>query len=890
MRKIITLAAVLVTFQAFSFAQSHDYYPGADYDPSVPTLKEAVGHDWGDAISSYAQIETYSHLLADRSPKVELVSYGQTWEGRKLYLLIVSSEANLARLKDIKQRIRGLAYPDGGSVNVDNLPSTVMLMYGIHGNEISSPDAGLLTAYHLAAARNDDLARSILENCVVLIDPIENPDGRDRFVHYFEQNVGRWPDASPQAAEHNEVWPGGRSNHYLFDMNRDWFALTQPETRGRVANYLEWFPQVVVDLHEMGGNSTYYFAPPAVPINPEMTKTQQDWLRQFGQNNARWFDRLGIDYFTREVFDSFYPGYGEEWPAFQGSVGMTYEQASVRGMVLRRSDGTLLHFSDSVAHHFTSSMSTLQTSAQNREKLLRTFAEYRRSAIEQGRSGEIKEVILPAQPHSERVRELVNLLLEQGIEVHRTTQAIRAPKVRGFLDDKVQEKDFPEGTFFVPFGQPAGRLARNLLERSIPMDEPFLTEQKRRNARREEEQFYDITAWSLPLLYDVQCYAGMGPSPLEGARITEKLEAGPRPELARAGLAYIAPWGSRGVARLAAGLLREDFRVYESDHAFSLEGHDFPAGSLIVKTHGNEDGLHAKIEEIAAEVGAPVYATDSGWVESGPNFGSENVHFIQRPKVALAYNVPTRSASTGATRFIIEQLFDYPVTTIETEDLSRGRLSDFNVLILPDAYGAGGYSDALGQRGIEQLKNWIREGGTLITFGQASRWLTDEKVGLLASELERRHNDKAPAEENKTPTDGKGDTADSDLEALIQPADEAPATVPGALVRVRLDPSQWLAFGYDEQLPALVASNRIFTPLKLDVGVNVGVYYPADQLLLSGFLWEKSREQLGNKAFLMYQPTGRGHVVAFAEDPSFRGFLKGQQLLLMNAIFFGPAH
>ncbi len=889
MRRIIVFAAVLLASPALSLGQRHDYYPGANYDPSIPTLQEAVGHDWGAAISSHAEIETYVRLLADRSPKVNLVQYGTTWEGRKLYLMIISSEANLARLQDIQQQTHRLAYPDGPAADIDGLPCTVWLMYGVHGNEISSPEAALLTAYHLAAAKEDELVQSVLDNCVVLIDPIENPDGRDRFVHFFRQTRGRWPDENPEAAEHNEVWPGGRSNHYLFDMNRDWFALTQPETRGRVATYLEWFPQVVVDLHEMGGNSSYYFAPPAHPINPRMTETQQDWLRQFGRNNARWFDRLGIDYFTREVFDSFYPGYGEEWPTFQGSVGMTYEQASVRGLKLLRSDGTVLEYSESVAHHFTSSLSTLQTAARNREKLLSTFAEYRRSAIDEGRSGETKEVIFSSGEHPERVRELVNLLLDQGIEVRRTTASVRLAQVRGYLDGEVQAKEFPEGTYFVPFGQPAGRLARTLLNESVPMGEPFLDEQKRRHAAREEEQFYDVTAWSLPLIYGVDCYAVMGSAPLEGTPLESDVESPTRPALPRAELAYVAPWGSRSTARLLSHLLREGFRVYESDRGFTLEGHEFPAGSLIVKIRGNGDSLHTRIHEIASDVGAEVYATNSGWVESGPNFGSEDVHFIEAPEVAMAYNVPIRSSSAGATRYLLEQLYDYPVTAIQTDDLSRGRLSRYNVLILPDAYGGAAYTDVLGQQGIDRLKAWVREGGTLISFGRASRWLTEEKVGLLASQLEKRETAKSASEEPQKPADSQ-ESSESTLEEMIQPTDEAPGTVPGALVRVILDPKQWPAFGYDGELAALIESNRIFTPLKLDKGVNVGVYSSSDRLLLSGFLWEDSRRQLGDKAFLMHQPTGRGHVVAFAEDPTFRAFLKGQHLLLVNAVFFGPAH
>ena len=328
-------------------------------------------------------------LAAAAPNRLKVFDYGETWEGRKLIYAAVGSEANIRRLTEIRAAIGRIADPrktpeaDARKI-MAGLPAVIWLSYGVHGNEISSPDAGLLTAYHLLAAHNDKLVDQILANVLVLIDPIQNPDGRDRFVNYFEQARGLEPDASPVAAEHLEPWPGGRVNHYLFDLNRDWIALTQPEVLNQVKVLREWFPLVYVDLHEMGANSTYFFSPESDPYNPNLTTDQRESLKLFGHNNAKWFDKYGFDYFTREEYDAFYPGYGASWPEYYGAIAMTYEQASVRGLVVRRSDETLLTYRDTVRHHFVSSVSTLETAAANREKLLEDFYRYRATAIEEG--------------------------------------------------------------------------------------------------------------------------------------------------------------------------------------------------------------------------------------------------------------------------------------------------------------------------------------------------------------------------------------------------------------------------------------------------------------------------------------------------------------------------
>lgn len=887
-------------------AQDFEYFPGATYDPTIPTLKQVVGHDWGEEITTPQQVDLYLHALAEATPRIQLVPYATSWEGRPLSYLIVASEENIARLAEIKGGLQRLADPraiseaDAEGI-IQSLPAVTWLAYGIHGDEISSTDAALLTAYHLVAAQNDELTQLILRESVVVIDPMQNPDGRARFISYFRQTRGAEPDEDPEAAEHNEPWPTGRMNHYLFDMNRDWFALTQPESRGRVRAFLEWFPIVVVDLHEMGFNSTYYFAPPAPPLNPNLAPNQLEWQEQYGRNNARWFDRFRFDYFTREVFDSFYPGYGEGWPMFHGAIGMTYEQASVAGLTIKRDDETVMLYRDSVQHHFIASLSTAETTARNREALLRYFYDYRRSAIEEGRREAIKEYLIAPGRDPNRATKLAALLWEQGVEVKQAQQAFTNPRVRNYDDSTWQAKEFPAGTYVVSLAQPAKRLVKTLLEKHTPMEESFVREQIRRRAKRLRDEIYDVTGWSLPLLYDVDFYEAETASP--GQFTT--LEAAPRPGGGVHGdpahLAYLIPWGTNSAARALVDLLRQQVRVFATDKALTLNGVEFPAGSLIVQVKNNPDDLSDRLAQVSARHGVDVYPTDTGWVEEGINLGSGHVNYLKPPRIALAWNEPTHPYSAGWTRYLLEQMYNLPVTIIHTRQLPRTDLSHYSVLILPNELGFSSetYSEALGERGAKRLKEWVEEGGTLVTLAGATRWLTEEKVGLLATQRELRSGkpERGPEKEEKPagkPEEKKAEAAPPtepyELERAIQPEEELPDPTPGALMRIQLDTEHWLAFGYDGDTNVVVDSRNIFTPLKLDQGRNVGLYLPSDKLLLSGFTWEESRQQLGNKAYLMHQPRGRGHVVAFAEDPNYRAFCDGLNLLFLNAVFFGPSH
>jgi len=899
--------------------EKFEFFPGAQYDARIPTLEHVVGHSFGDTVSSHAEIERYLAALAQAAPaRLRVTKYAQTWEGRALYYAVLGSEANIARLDEIKRGMNRLADPRGLS-DADaeklmaSLPPIVWLTCNVHGNEASGGDAGLFLLYHLLAAQNDEVVKQILDRAIVVVDPTENPDGRDRFVNYFRQTRGRWADPSGAAAEHNEVWPGGRANHYLFDMNRDWFALTQPETRGRVVAYLEWNPVVFADLHEMGGNGTYYFAPPAQPWNPNMTKAQEQWLFKIGRNIGDWFDRMRFDYFTREVYDSFYPGYGEGWPMYSGSIGMTFEQASVRGVELMRSDKTLLRYRDAVQHHFIAGLATAQATARNARELIKYFYDYRRSGASEGQNETVKEYIIPPGRDPNRAAKLAALLMQQGIEVKRAEKPFTNPRVRDYYDSAPQSKEFPAGTFVISMAQPNKRLAKTLLDKHTPMDNAFIEEQLRRRKRRLGDQIYDVTAWSLPLLYDVEAYmaeaASSGPAMIKDALKPQgKLTGG------TAHVAYLIPWGTRSAARAAADFLMQKVRMYRATRSFTLGETKFPAGTLVIKTKDNPADLHARIEKAVADYGADVQATSSTWIEEGASLGSGSVRFVEPPRVALAWNDPTSSLSAGWARFVLEQQYGVRVTVVRTQQLRFADLSQFNVLILPHAFG--GYGNVLGDGA--PIKQWVLQGGTLIAIGDAIRWLTEERVALLATSREYRSG-KPEVERKEEPRPSGGaagatpasagaaqpsggaaqrppdappsDAAaksDADFEKMIQPEREFPDATPGAIFRVRINSDHWLGFGYDKA-NVMVESANIFTPLKIDKGENVGVFEPTDKAPLSGFTWDDTRRQMANKAYLMHARSGRGNVVAFSEDPNFRAFADGLNVLFLNAVLFGPS-
>ncbi len=873
--------ATLLSLMALP-AAAQAFISGVSYDPGIPTIESVLGKPSGERVTPSADVIRYFRELEKAAPgRIAVIPYAKSWQGRELVYVVIGSRENIAARASFSADMKALADPRKtpkaqADAIISRLPGSTWLAHGVHGDEISSSDAAMMTAYHLLAARNDPTVDAILSNELVFIDPVQNPDGRDRFVNFYYDTLGLQPSGSAISADRTQPWPGGRFNSYLFDMNRDWFALTQPETQARVAIFQEWFPLVFVDLHEMGADSSYYFSPEADPYNPDITQSQRAALEIIGRNNAKWFDEAGLPYFNREVFDDFYPGYGAGWPLFHGSIGTTYENAGAEGLLARRTDGHDLTYRETVRKHFLSSIATLETVSKNRERLLRDFYNYRASAIEEGRKGKVKSYVLPLQADQSTADKLARIIAAQGIEVKHATGQIRACR-----------KTYPAGSYTISLAQPAGRLAHTLLEPHVPLDETFMKEQERRRAKDLPPELYDVTAWSLPLQFNVTA-DGCADEPFGPSEAVTK-DWKPAGQLANPNSPFfVAPWGSTAAVRLLAAALSENIPVTSADLAFTVSGRTFPAGSLVFRAAATPD-LSAKLSRLAASTGAEITGVSDSWVTQGPSFGSDRVVTHRAPRIAIAWDRPTSPTAAGNTRFVIERQFGYPVTPIRTSSLSSSGLSQFDVLIMPDG---GNYGGLLGESGAKALHDWMSRGGVLIAIDGAASFVADPKMKLSALRRENAFREKSETTkpDEKATVPGTVLTDRKQLDAAETPAEESPDASPGVLVRATPDPDHWLAAGLKPSLNVMVTGSNIYAPITRDAGTNVVSFAEPKNLVASGYLWKETEKQLALKPFAVAEQEGSGWLITFTQDPAMRAYMDGLNVLLANAIFRGPAH
>lgn len=849
--------------QAQSFAQG-------TFDPAIPTLTATVGHAPATRITSPDEAYAYLKALVAAAPeRTRMVQYATSWEGRPLYYVILSSPDNIARLDAIRADLANIAA--GRASNGAALPVT-WLAYGVHGNEISSTDAALMTAYHLLAAQDDAKAAKILRETIVVIDPMQNPDGRARFVNNFLASTGITPAADRQAAEHDEPWPSGRVNHYMFDLNRDWFTLSQPETRGKVAAIRSWNPVVVVDLHEMGGDESYFFSPAAQPFSPNLTQAQIRAYELIGRANAAAFDAMGEPYFTREVYDLFYPGYGDTWNAHQGAIGSTYEQASARGLVFERRDGTELTYADGVRNHFTTSLATAGAVADNPQRFLSDFAQYR-AANASGAAGRGTYVI-DLSKRRWNAENLGRRLAAQGITVLRREGAA-----------SVCGKSYPQGYLAVPQAQPAARLVKSLLDRDTPLPPDFLAEQERRRSQDLPHELYDVTAWSVGLM------SGTDVTLCNAAASGEALAADTpvAPVTEGSGTFAIAvPWTDSGQARLVALALREGIEGRVTDKAFTTAGREFPRGTVVFPAGDNTPETMARLRELAREVGAHTVALDSGWVDSGPNLGSESFVRLTLPRVAIAWDDGISQLSAGAMRYVLERRIGLPVTPIRTQRLGRADLSDYDVLLVPE----GDPSAVLGEAGMRTIRDFVRKGGVLVAIGDSLETFSGGDSPMLAVKREAALG-RDPGAGGKDKDAGLAEAveiaSDAEYREAIKDQQALPDTLPGALLNVVAERDHFLSAGYDGGGVVLATGTQIFTPLDRADGVNVLRFAAPGNLIASGYVWDENRRQLAYKPYLMAQRQGRGLVIGFAHDPSTRAYLDGLDLVIANAVLVAPS-
>lgn len=886
----LTMTCTALTAPAFASADDYDMWPGTTYDSGIPTHSQILGYAVGENITSHDDMIKFYEALQKAAPdRIKIFEYGRTWEGRKLIYVAIGSPENIANLDTFSANMNKLADPSKTSKNeakalAATMPSSVWLQYGVHGNEISSTDASMMTAYHLLAAPDDAINKNILDNTIVFIDPAQNPDGRTRFTSRYYSTVGMEDSGDRLSAEQNEPWPNGRTNHYLFDLNRDWLAVTQPETKGKIKALQRFKPLVVIDLHEMGGDSSYFFAPNAQPFNPHITKTQIDNMAEIGKNHGKHFDRFGFDYFTREVFDAFYPGYGDNWPIFYGAQASTYEVSSSRGEKFRKKTGEMLTYKYTVQEHFVASISTAEGAANAREKLLNDFYDYQVTAIKAGKDDKKERTfIFPNTRDKAGTHRLATLMAEHGTIVKQADAAFKACGT-----------NYSAGSYYIDTAQPRGRFVKTVLTNQVDMSEAFIKEQERRRASKLNDEIYDVTGWSLPAMFNIDTDVCGNEVKVASHSISADTPLIGKVTNPDATVAFIVPWGDMAAGRFLTAALRAGINVKSTDKAFTLDNKTtYPAGSLIIEHRRNDDTVASKVAEIAIASGATVDGVNTSWVTDGPSFGSNNTVTMNAPKVAIAWDQPTSSLSAGNTRFVIERQLNYPVTAIRTSTLKRADLSAFQVLILPN----GNYMDALGKSGAANLKSWVNSGGVLITIGGATRFAADAEMGLLNVKRENSFKEgvttvkEKPKDEKKiSTTAGKLYTQKSDFISAIENDEESPDNVAGVLANVEVDQEHWLTAGVNENVVSMIIGRDIYEPIKLASGKNVAWFRSPEKILASGYLWNENKKQLAYKPFLIHQPMGRGMVIGYTQEPASRAYLDGLNVMLMNTIFRASAH
>ncbi|MEA2695030.1 MAG: hypothetical protein QOJ16_4417 [Acidobacteriota bacterium] len=831
-------------------------------DERVPRPEAFLGYPLGERFTTWDRIQAYFDALASASNRVKVWTYGETYEGRPLKLVAIGSPENLAHLDQLRAEHLRLADPGALSRDererlVERLPLVVWLAYGVHGNESSSSEAAMAVAYVLAAGQGE--VPGLLHDTVVLIDPLVNPDGRERYVHSFEERRGAEPNPRVAASEHWEPWPGGRQNHYLVDLNRDWAWASQQETRQRLAAYRAWEPQVYVDFHEMGSEASYFFPPPAEPVHPQISRRIVSWLDTFGRANAAAFDRQGWVYFKGQSYDLFYPGYGDSYPSLRGAVGMTYEMAGGGrgGVALTLPDGTPLTLADRIARHFTTSLATVRTAASHRLKILADFVETR-----EGPAGPGRTYLWPAD--RQEARALADLLTLHGIRVRQlgepaTIKARRLAHVPG----AEEEKRFPAGTYAVSTAQPLGTLVQVLLDYDSPMGDPFLKRQRRRLEDNLSAEFYDITAWSLPLAYNLEAWVSAGEP--GGAKPVAAPAAGVH---GTAGIGVLVRPQGLATYRLAAALQRRGLHYRVALTGFSVEGTEYPSGTLFVPRHGNPD-LDKALGGLLAENGLAAQGIAASFEIKGLSLGSREMAAVRPVRVGLVSGEGVDPTSFGFLWSLLDRQIGVRHDRLDLSRLGEVELGELDVLVFPDGdYGR------VPEKTREVLDGWIKAGGELVAIGDAVTWLAEHQMTTVKKWEPPKDKEKGDPELSE------------ELEAPSGLALRAIAT-PGAALATRMQGNHPLTVGLDAS-PAVLVEGSLVLRAMGDPRKDVLVAQ-TERPVIAGFAFPEAEQRLAGSLLVGAENRGKGSVILFAQNPAFRLFWRATTPIFLNAVLYGPS-
>lgn len=922
LRAISFLPILLLTLFATVSAQLEprfDFYTRGPYRANVPTPQKLLRFDVGDHHTTYAQMEQVMTAIQRSSPdRVKIFEIGTTPEHRMQYVVAISSPENIARLDEIRTQTSLLTDPrKTSSADADRLsqqlPATAWMAYTIHGNESSSFEAMMQVMYQLAAS-DEPQTLEILKNTVVLIIPGENPDGHERFVTWYNSVAVGSPDRN--AIEHREPWAvWGRVNHYRFNLNRDTLAMTQKETQNMAAAYQFWNPQVAVDHH--GQPSQYFFPPVALPINPNFPQpVSNQWMDIYGRANAQAFDKQNWDYYVRDIFDAFYPGYWDTYPSLNGAIGMTYETdgGGFKGLNWTRDDGTNVTFRSSIAKHYVASMTTLETTAKHKTQRLRDFHSFKAKGMADHASSKIKRFVLV--PDSDRVKtaEMVEVLRRSNIEVKVASSAFTSTTAHNYLDKnaKAERKTFPAGSYIIDLDQPQRILIKSILEQDTPQDKAFVDENMarfKRNQKRgkgqpkEDYGFYDLTAWSMPLSFGVEAYWTEETSAVASTQVTaEMLAAVKKGEVSgRAQVAYIVPYESDATGAFILKLTQHGYKVAVSTRQLNAGGRNWKPGTFVIRVSRNHESLHNAIAKFASEMGIRVVAVNSGYADEGDtSIGGEAVLSLQQARIAIAADEGVDQESYGSIWWTFDK-HGIKFTPMTLASIRGGALNGYNILILPDG-SPGRYFSSLGSGGIAAIKDFAAKGGNVITIRGSAVFATMKDVELSSSKLVGDDDDQPAAKTRSASDDAKTPVAtatpdrpeipvSSESPPIVSATaseNKIPEYLPGAFMLATIDRTTYLNYGVEQdETPVLVTGNYFFKYSK--EGTNA-VIFDAKQkrpLTVSGFTWEGNTEELlKGTSYLIDESAGRGRVILFAEDPFYRGMTRVMTRQFFNSMIF----
>jgi hypothetical protein len=839
--KLLTAVFSLFLLPVVLFSQQKptlDYYlPAITYNPSIPTPASWLGYEVGEWHCTHDQLLGYMRALDAASDRIELQEYGRSHEQRPLICLTISDPSNLARTAEIMATRQQLADPTTGkNLNLQNLPAVNYMGYSIHGNETSGSNAALLMAYYLAAGQSADVI-ALLKNTVILFDPCFNPDGMQRFSTWVNSHKSMHNSPDPAGDEYNESWPRGRTNHYGFDLNRDWLVAQQPESKGRVALFQAWKPNVLTDHHEMGSNATFFFQPGvASRANPITPARNQELTAKIATFHAKKLSNRQILFYTGENFDDFYYGKGSTYPDVQGSIGILFEQASSRGTA-QETDNGVLSFPYSIRNQVLASLSTLEAVADMRVELNEYLRGFYKTALEEAQKAEVRGYVfadgdIPA-------RTFMELLGQHGIQLKNLKETLT-----------VGDQKFHSGNaFFVDCAQAQYRLIRAIFERPTVFQDSI---------------FYDISAWTLPdafglewspvsaKQYNAKNYAdGFGIVSLHPpAMLSEDISP----------YAYaISPEGYE-LPNVLAKLLKTGLRVRVAMEPFESGGQVYRQGTLLIAADRQPKSaadFNAIMGELASS-GQPMSLIENGLTDFGPDLGSSKFPVVRQPKILMLTGEGVNIADAGEIWHLLDTRYEMPITMVEVNRFGALNLSKYNVLILPD----GNY----GSLSSEKVKQFAQDGGTIIATGKALNWL--KGAGLAAIDF------------RKTDGDQKSRRAYSNLEE-----DKSALAMPGAIFEATLDLTHPICFGYTRlKLPIFLGDTLFINPGKNPYSTPVVL---TEKPLLAGYVHPKELPLASNAAAVIIYGIGRGKVVCFPGNPNFRAFWYGTNRLFANALFFG---